>query len=245
MNTRHPMSVDALCALPPDIPNVDTASTILTGSSDGMVRAVQILPTKLLGVVADHGEWPIERISIGGGQRELSIDATEAKSEDKNQNSNNFVKSADDDDEENDKSTSSRRWWVGSVGHEEVLRMTDLEGFFRDNESNQSQKGALGVNLSDDDDSDDSGGSDRDSEGDEEGKIVGQPDSLAPAVANPTGDSNKDSKDESDSDSDSDSDSPPPPPKRKRKDDHAPIPMKKTKKGKNTNTVEPSFFDQL
>ncbi|KAF8958962.1 WD repeat-containing protein JIP5 [Flammula alnicola] len=86
----HPLSVDALCALPSDLPNVDTASTILTGSSDGYVRAVQILPTKLLGVVADHGEWPIERIAI--------------------------------------ESEHQKRWWVGSVGHEEVLRMTDLEG---------------------------------------------------------------------------------------------------------------------
>lgn len=233
------MSVDALCALPPDIPNVDTASTILTGSSDGMVRAVQILPTKLLGVVADHGEWPIERISIGGGQRELSIDSTESKS-DKDQNTTNFVKSDDDDGQEDIESTGQRRWWVGSVGHEEVLRMTDLEGFFRDNESNKSQKGTLGVNLSDDDS--DGSGSGSGSEEDEEGKILGDPDSLAPAVANTTEDSNKNSKDESDSDSDSDS---PPPPKRKRKEDHEPVVMKKKKKGKNSATIEPSFFDQL
>lgn len=58
----HPHSIDALCNIPSHYPNAQ--STILTGSSDGLLRAVQILPTKLLGVVADHGEFPIERIAV-------------------------------------------------------------------------------------------------------------------------------------------------------------------------------------
>lgn len=37
---------------------------ILTGSSDGLIRAVQIFPTKFLGIVADHGDFPIERIKL-------------------------------------------------------------------------------------------------------------------------------------------------------------------------------------
>ncbi|KAG8744546.1 WD repeat-containing protein jip5 [Ceratobasidium sp. 414] len=48
----HPHSVDALAALTPDV--------IVTGSSDGLVRVVQLLPHKLLGVIADHGTFPIE-----------------------------------------------------------------------------------------------------------------------------------------------------------------------------------------
>ncbi|KAH7106866.1 WD40 repeat-like protein [Auriculariales sp. MPI-PUGE-AT-0066] len=52
----HPQSIDALVEL--------TADVILTGSSDGLVRAVQILPSKLLGAVADHGEFPIERLAL-------------------------------------------------------------------------------------------------------------------------------------------------------------------------------------
>lgn len=51
----HPASVDAMCALDKD--------TILTGSSDGFVRVVQILPHKLLGIVADHNGLPVERIA--------------------------------------------------------------------------------------------------------------------------------------------------------------------------------------
>ncbi|KAF8653399.1 hypothetical protein AX16_003971 [Volvariella volvacea WC 439] len=69
----HPHSIDALCSLPPSLPNVDTSSTILTGSSDGFVRAVQLFPTKLLGVIADHGEMPVERIAIGGGEYTVTL----------------------------------------------------------------------------------------------------------------------------------------------------------------------------
>ncbi|QRV98957.1 WD repeat-containing protein [Ceratobasidium sp. AG-Ba] len=50
----HPHSVDALATLTDDV--------IVTGSSDGLVRVVQLLPHKLLGVIADHGEFPIERL---------------------------------------------------------------------------------------------------------------------------------------------------------------------------------------
>lgn len=58
----HPASIDTL--LPLD------DSTILTGSSDGLIRVVQILPHKFLGVVADHGMGlPVERMKRkeGGG----------------------------------------------------------------------------------------------------------------------------------------------------------------------------------
>ncbi|CAE6365975.1 unnamed protein product [Rhizoctonia solani] len=50
----HPHSVDALATLSEDV--------IVTGSSDGLVRVVQVLPNKLLGVIADHGTFPIERL---------------------------------------------------------------------------------------------------------------------------------------------------------------------------------------
>ncbi|KAF8892943.1 WD40-repeat-containing domain protein [Infundibulicybe gibba] len=120
----HPHSIDALCALPPALPDVDTSSTILTGSSDGFVRAVQVLPTKLVGVVADHGEWPVERIAIGGGfgysfPDDLSGDEEEQP----------HVGKLKPQAEE--AIGNPARWWVGSVGHEEVIRLTDLEDFFK------------------------------------------------------------------------------------------------------------------
>lgn len=88
---RHPHSVDALCALPSSYPS--SHSTILTGSSDGLIRVVQLLPTKLLGVVTDHGDYPVERIII-------------------------------------DRAGEGR--WVGSIGHEDVLKLTDLKDIFED-----------------------------------------------------------------------------------------------------------------
>ncbi|CCF52653.1 hypothetical protein NDA11_002601 [Ustilago hordei] len=50
----HPASVDTLVTLDNE--------TVLTGSSDGLVRVVQILPSKLLGVIASHDGLPVERM---------------------------------------------------------------------------------------------------------------------------------------------------------------------------------------
>ena len=48
----HPESVDCLL-------KVDE-STLLTGSSDGLVRVVQIQPNSILGVIGDHDTFPVE-----------------------------------------------------------------------------------------------------------------------------------------------------------------------------------------
>lgn len=120
------MSIDALCNLPPDIPGIDASSTLLTGSSDGYVRAVQLFPTKLLGVVTDHGELPVERIAVGEGRGQLSIGLNTAKGL-----SQSIHRRGDDSDSHDDEKSHIRGpWWVGSVGHEEVLRMSNLEAFF-------------------------------------------------------------------------------------------------------------------
>ena len=34
---------------------------ILTGSSDGLIRLVNIQPHKLVGVLGDHGDFPVKR----------------------------------------------------------------------------------------------------------------------------------------------------------------------------------------
>ena len=71
----HPHSVDALYTLPshliPESSAAPAQAIIATGSSDGLVRLVQLYPTKVLGVVADHGDFPVERIKMdfpGGGE---------------------------------------------------------------------------------------------------------------------------------------------------------------------------------
>jgi WD repeat-containing protein 55 len=52
----HPASIDALCKVDED--------TLLTGSSDGLVRLVQFHPDKLIGVLGDHDGYPIESLEF-------------------------------------------------------------------------------------------------------------------------------------------------------------------------------------
>ena len=54
----HPKSVDCLCKLDEDL--------LCTASSDGLVRVVRIHPNRVLGVLGEHGEYPIERIRATG-----------------------------------------------------------------------------------------------------------------------------------------------------------------------------------
>jgi hypothetical protein len=41
--------------------------TVITGSSDGLLRVVQLLPNKLLGVLGDHEGFPVEGLEWGAG----------------------------------------------------------------------------------------------------------------------------------------------------------------------------------
>jgi WD40 repeat protein len=59
----HPMSIDALL-------KVDE-NTILTGSSDGVVRVVTIQPDKLLGVLGHHEGFPVEKLKFDGNKKVL------------------------------------------------------------------------------------------------------------------------------------------------------------------------------
>ncbi|KAJ1982372.1 WD domain repeat-containing protein 55 [Dimargaris xerosporica] len=52
----HPESVDTLCRVNDD--------TLLTGSSDGIIRAISIQPNALVGVVGSHSAYPIERLDF-------------------------------------------------------------------------------------------------------------------------------------------------------------------------------------
>ena len=47
-------------------------STILTGSSDGLIRVVQLQPNKVLGVVGDHDDFPVEGMRVSRDGRVLA-----------------------------------------------------------------------------------------------------------------------------------------------------------------------------
>jgi hypothetical protein len=197
---RHPHSIDALTALPSSYPSAQ--STILTGSSDGLVRAVQLYPTKLLGVVADHGQFPVERLAVDmGGQGR----------------------------------------WVGSAGHEEGLKMTDLREVFEDEE------GADG-----EDDSEESGGEeidgDEEGEDEEEGGMTGLADlgKGKQRTTQPVAEEEKEPKqtDGDDAESGEESDVPKEK-KRKRKKEQDPLSSKGRKKGRNQVDADTGFFADL
>jgi len=206
------MSIDALCNMPPDIPGIDASSVILTGSSDGYVRAVQLFPTNLLGVVTDHGEWPVERIAVGEGRQQLSIGSNAAKGV-----GQSVHRRGDDDDDDDDENNHTHGpWWVGSVGHEEVLRMSNLEAFLRKN----------GKEESDGSDSDSEGGLKNGSENEANEDRSGADDEQA---------NEGDSDDESEAHRTR---------KRKRKPEKDPLRVNK-KKGKNEVEVDGAFFNEL
>ena len=182
----HPPSIDALCAVPARYPGA--AATVLTGSSDGLLRAVQVLPTRLLGVVADHGEFPIERIAV-------------------------------------DRAGEGR--WVGSVGHDEVLKMTDLKEVFEDD-------GAEDEDEEDEGDEEDESGAD--GEAQEEEPTKDDSESEAEPEEQPEAEGADSSDDEGEAE------------KRKRKRKKEKDPFQATKKAKARNEMEAtdaSFFADL
>ncbi|KAH8112369.1 WD40 repeat-like protein [Phellopilus nigrolimitatus] len=195
----HPHSIDALCALPASYPS--SHSTILTGSSDGLLRAVQLFPTKLLGVVADHGAFPIERIAVdmGGTGR-----------------------------------------WVGSIGHDEVLRLTDLREVFEDENKDRDADEAVEGDMEPRNDDPSGLGVDEGSE-DRQGENARDDDSETEERHKTEGGK--------DSDEDGSSDEEPQAGKRRRKgkteDPLATDKKKKRKIRKDEVVADPSFFAEL
>jgi len=234
--------VDALCPIPLDFPHGDPTRTVLTGSSDGFVRAVEILPTKPLGVLADHGEWSIERIAIGTVASELTVESDVESS---------IVAVGDsrvgnpDSDSGSETGGSQRKWWVGSVGHDEVLRLTDLEGFYLENAREED------ADSDGDDDSD--AGLEEDSWA-VEAKIKGQkaeePKNDDEAASNFGSEGNgkhveEDEDEEDGMDSPSEAEEPAKLEKRKREPEkQIPQPAKKAK-GKKAPVIDKSFFNDL
>ncbi|KAI8885397.1 WD40 repeat-like protein [Backusella circina FSU 941] len=60
----HPNSIDSICKLDED--------TICTGSSDGLIRLVTVLPNEFQGTLGDHGEdMPIENLRLSHDKKYL------------------------------------------------------------------------------------------------------------------------------------------------------------------------------
>jgi WD repeat-containing protein 55 len=81
-----------------------------------MIRVLQVYPNKLLGVIGDHGEFPIERMEIsrdgrwlGSASHDESLKMTDIK---------DCLEDSDDDDEKIDKKAGKTR--MGSVDSDQV-----------------------------------------------------------------------------------------------------------------------------
>lgn len=149
----------------------------MTGSSDGLIRVVQLLPTKLLGIVTDHGDYPAERILI-------------------------------------DRAGEGR--WVGSVGHEDILKLTDLKDIFEDENEDDAEE--------------------------EAGEDVGG-ENEHPSVATP--ELVEEKKKIEDSDSDEPEPEEERKSKKRKKQAKDPLAKKREKKARNQIVTDPSFFSSL
>ena len=143
----HPQSIDALLKIDED--------TVLTGSSDGLVRAVQLLPNDLLGVLGGHDGFPVEGLGWSAGRKLVGsvshdeyIRLWDAK----------FLNEDDDDDDSGDEED----------GKMQAVEMQGMKGV------TSSTKGGEGSeddweDMDDDDDNDEDMDSDDDSDSDDSG----------------------------------------------------------------------------
>jgi WD40 repeat protein len=112
----HPASIDALLKVDED--------TLLTGSSDGMIRVVQIQPDKLIGILGDDhdGGFPIEKLAFNAN-RDFVGSVTH----------DNFIRiwdarilKEDDDDDDDDNDDADKEERLEGVGDFRVLDATAM-----------------------------------------------------------------------------------------------------------------------
>ncbi|KAG8809481.1 WD repeat-containing protein jip5, partial [Serendipita sp. 399] len=106
----HPHSVDAMAVLSS---SQWTFDVLATGSSDGLIRVVQIHPSKFLGVIAFHGSvqepnTEEEKPSEGFPVERMQLDRAGK--------------------------------WLASISHDEILKLTNVENVLEDDEDDQSSE---------------------------------------------------------------------------------------------------------
>ena len=52
----HPLSVDTICPYDDDV--------CFTGSSDGLIRCIQIHPNRFFGIIGSHDDFPVEQLKL-------------------------------------------------------------------------------------------------------------------------------------------------------------------------------------
>jgi WD40 repeat protein len=93
---------------------------VVTGSSDGLIRVISVLPNKILGLVGEHSDMPIERLTMSFDKNMLASSShdktvklwkvdwlTEEGAWDDAEEMD--VEEADDDDDSDDDGKSKKR----------------------------------------------------------------------------------------------------------------------------------------
>lgn len=144
----HPDSVD--CMLKID------ESTIVTGSSDGLIRVVSVQPNKVLGIIGDHEEFPVEGLrpnfdntilaSFAHDEvirfwdismfQEESMDESEGDEDERNNEDGMRVADMDDEDDEEDVEISD--------GEDSGDNDMDDDSDSSDSDDSDKGKGSLG-----------------------------------------------------------------------------------------------------
>ena len=157
----HPQSIDALLKIDED--------TVLTGSSDGLVRCVQLLPNALLGVLGAHDGFPIEglgwscnRNMVGSISHDEYIrlwDASLLKEEDDDSDDNDEENMVEDEEDDHIKSSkiSNKTQRVASSSRTSTTKAQhdDSEDDWEDMDEDKDR---MDSDDDDDSDSDDGGG---------------------------------------------------------------------------------------
>ncbi|KAF9997048.1 hypothetical protein BGZ65_007365 [Modicella reniformis] len=129
----HPNSIDTICKIDED--------TVATGSSDGIIRVIDILPNKFQGVVGEHEDFPIECIKVSHDRTYLascSHDDT-VRFWDIRYLTGNMDKDNEEENEEEDDENDENE---------------ETQGDKKDDDNDNGEGGGGGMDVDSDDDSD-------------------------------------------------------------------------------------------
>ncbi|KIM27924.1 hypothetical protein M408DRAFT_329837 [Serendipita vermifera MAFF 305830] len=143
----HPSSVETMVSLSS---SQITQDVIATGSSDGLIRVVQIHPSKFLGVIAAHGTTSTDQEGEDSGKPGQS-------------NTEGFPI-------ERMKLDRNGKW-LASISHDEILKLTDVEGALEGSDEEEEEyvdaDGLVSDQSNDDDEEQGQDEGEHDSEHDE------------------------------------------------------------------------------
>jgi WD40 repeat protein len=160
----HPSSIDALLKVDED--------TLLTGSSDGWIRVVQIHPDKFVGVLGqDHGGFPVEKLGFNAS-REI-VGSVSHDSHVHLWDALVLQEGSDDEEESEDEKEEEDSKQDGKPKASKVV-VTTGDGNNSDDDWGDMDDKAKADSDDDDDDDDDDEDSDEDDSNDEEVATVNE-----------------------------------------------------------------------